>query len=72
MPFGAQKPRDFQGPGLKIMCLQVSYEKKKNNFFAALKSLKKGAGSGVGSRFVSQRYGFADPDPHQNVMDPQH
>jgi hypothetical protein len=20
----------------------------------------------------SQRHGFADPDPHQNVMDPQH
>jgi hypothetical protein len=26
--FLTQKPRDFQGPGLKIMCLQVSYEKK--------------------------------------------
>jgi len=30
------------------------------------------AGSGVGVGFVSQRYGSADPDPYQNVMDPQH
>ncbi len=28
------------------------------------------AGSGSGS--ISQRHGSADPDPHQNVMDPQH
>jgi hypothetical protein len=28
------------------------------------------AGSGSGS--ISQRHGFADPDPPQNVMDPQH
>jgi hypothetical protein len=38
------------------MCLRVSYKKKYeekiNNFFASLKSLKKGVGS-------------ADPDPHQ-------
>ncbi len=27
-------------------------------------------GSGSGS--ISQRHGSADPDPHQNVMDPQH
>jgi len=27
-------------------------------------------GSESGS--VSQRHGSADPDPHQNVMDPQH
>jgi hypothetical protein len=25
-----------------------------------------------GSRSVSQRYGSADPDPHQNFTDPQH
>jgi hypothetical protein len=24
------------------------------------------------SRSISQRHGSADPDPHQNVMDPQH
>ncbi len=34
--------------------------------FASLKSLKKGAGS------ISKRYGSPDPDPHQNVTDPQH
>ena len=27
-------------------------------------------GSGSGS--ISQRHGSADPDPHQNVMDPEH
>jgi hypothetical protein len=37
----------------------------KSNFFASLKSLKKGVGSGVGSGFISQRYRSADPDPHQ-------
>ncbi len=39
------------------MCLWVSYKKKygKNYFFASLKSLKKGVGSGSG--FISQRYG---------------
>ncbi len=26
----------------------------------------------IGSRSISQRNGSADPDPHQNVMDPQH
>jgi hypothetical protein len=28
------------------------------------------AGSGSGS--ISQRHGSADPDPHQNLMDPEH
>jgi hypothetical protein len=28
------------------------------------------AGSGSGS--ISQRHGFADQDPHQNVKDPEH
>jgi hypothetical protein len=27
---------------------------------------------GVGSGSISQRYGSGDPDPHQNVTDPQH
>jgi hypothetical protein len=31
-----------------------------------------GSGSYFGSRSISQRHGSADPDPHQNVMDPQH
>ncbi len=54
-----------------MMYLWVSYKKKirrKNNFLTSLKSLKKGVGSGSGS--VSERYGSADPDPHQNVTDP--
>jgi hypothetical protein len=46
---------------------------KRNNFFASLKSLKKGIGSGVGSGAgsgagfgsISQRYGSGDPDPQQ-------
>jgi hypothetical protein len=42
--------------------------------FVSLKSLKKGVRSRVGSRYrsISQRYGSVDPDPHQNVTDPQH
>ncbi len=58
---------------LKIICLRVSYKKQiwKNFFFlASLKSLKKGVGSESGP--FSQRYTCADPDPHQNVSDPQH
>jgi hypothetical protein len=30
------------------------------------------AGSGSESGSISQSHGSADPDPHQNVMDPQH
>jgi hypothetical protein len=45
---------------------------KKIIFFASLKSLKKGVGSGVGSGSISQRYGSPDPDQHQNATDPQH
>ncbi len=26
----------------------------------------------AGSESISQRHGSADPDPHQNIMDPQH
>jgi hypothetical protein len=32
--------------------------------------MKKGVRTGPGS--ISQRYGSGDPDPHQNVTDPQH
>jgi hypothetical protein len=61
------------------MCLWVSFKKKNKNmkiiFFASLKLLKKGIGSGDGSRSgsISQKYGSGDPDPdrHQNVTDPQ-
>ncbi len=49
-------------------------KKQKNieNFFwlPSWRSLMKIAGSGVGS--VCQRYGSEDPDPNQNVTDPQH
>ncbi len=31
-----------------------------------------GAGTGFETRSVCQRYGSADPDPYQNVTDPQH
>ncbi len=33
-----------------------------------------GSGSESGSRTIKQRHGSADPDPdpHQNVMDPEH
>jgi hypothetical protein len=43
-------------------------------FFASLKSLKKGVGSGVRSGLgsISQRYGSVNLDPHKNVMNPQH
>jgi hypothetical protein len=36
--------------------------------------MKKGVGSevGSGSGSISQKYGSGDPDPHQNVTDPQH
>jgi hypothetical protein len=37
-----------------------------------LKSLEKGVGSVFGSGSISQMYESADPDPHQNVTDPQH
>ncbi len=30
------------------------------------------SGSASGSGSISQRHGSADPDPHQNVMDPEH
>ncbi len=32
------------------------------------------AGSGYGSESISQKHGYADPDPdpHENVMDPEH
>jgi hypothetical protein len=36
------------------------------HFFASLKSLKKGVGSGS----INQKNGSADPDKHQNVTDP--
>jgi hypothetical protein len=46
--------------GLKIVCLRVSYKKAKKHFFASIKSLKKGVGSG----YVSQRYGSGSTPKH--------
>ncbi len=45
---------------------------KKKYFFASLKSMRKGVETGVGSGSIRQRYRSGDPDPHQNVTDPQH
>ncbi len=46
----------------------------KNYFFVGIlgRSMTKIAGSGSASGLISQRHGSADPDPPQNVMDPQH
>ncbi len=63
-----------------MMCLWASYKKKIGKIFfaASLKSMKKGVGSGVGSRSgagsINQRYGSgdSDPAPHQNVTDCVH
>ncbi len=54
-----------------------SKSNKQNNFFllvflASWRSMTKIAGSGSASGSNSQRHWSADPDPHQNVMDPQH
>ncbi len=48
------------------MCV-VSYKKKKYRKFVHPYSPEKGVGSGS----IGQRYVSADPDPHQNVTDPQ-
>jgi hypothetical protein len=51
---------------------------KKQFFVRILKATTKTAGSGSAYRSgsesgsISQRLGSADPDPHQNVMDPEH
>ncbi len=45
--------------------------KRKNCFLASLRSMTKKAGSGSESGSTSQRYESADPDPHQNVIEPQ-
>jgi hypothetical protein len=58
------------------MWLRVCYKKKiwaKNKFFASLKSLKRGVGSGVDPESDPDPFvRGADPDPHRNVTDPQH
>ncbi len=55
-----------------------SKSNKQKNFFlisfllAFSRSMTKIRGSESGSGSISQRHGSADPDPHKNVMDPQH
>jgi hypothetical protein len=51
------------------MCLRVSFKKEKKILFAFLKSLKKGVGSGVGSRegFGSNR-GSGPPGPDTDLQ----
>jgi hypothetical protein len=48
--------------------LKKNFFKKISFLLASWRSVMKIAGSGS----ISQRHGSADPDPHQNVMDPQH
>jgi hypothetical protein len=55
------------------MCLEkVIREKTKKIFFCILKANDEKARSGSTSGSISHRHGSADPDPHPNVMDPQH
>jgi hypothetical protein len=51
------------------MCLRESYKKEKN-LFCYLKVTEERSRIRIGS--ISQRYGSADPDSHQNLKDPQH
>jgi len=55
------------------MYLQKVISKNTRLFFVrALRSLTKRTGPRDGSGSVSQRYGYTDPDPYQNVTDPNH
>ena len=49
---------------------QKKYLNKNCFLIASLRSMTKKAGSGSGS--ICQRHGSLDPDPLQNVMDPEH
>ncbi len=60
---------------LKYVNVHSKSNKQKKCFFFKLVfcwSMTKTAGSGSESGSNSQRHGSADPDSHQNVMDPQH
>ncbi len=50
--------------------VQKNFVKKIIFWLASCRSMMKIEGSGSAS--INQRHGSADPDPHQNVMDPQH
>jgi hypothetical protein len=66
------------------MCLQkgisIKTKTKKKKMSLAFEGHSKRAGSehgagseaGSGAGTGSQRYGFVDPDPYQNVTDPEH
>ncbi len=44
-------------------------KKKQFNLHPLVTEERSWTGVGSGSRSISQRYGSADPDPHQNVTD---
>jgi hypothetical protein len=50
----------------KNLCQKISF------LLASSRSITKISGSGSESGSISQRHGSPDPDPPQNVMDPQH
>jgi hypothetical protein len=47
-------------------------KKKINNYFCILKVIEERSRIRGWIRIIGQSYGPADPDPHQNVTDPQH
>ncbi len=47
-------------------------QKKYTFLLVSWRSVTKIAGSGAGSKSVSQRHGSVYPDPYQNFTDPQH
>jgi hypothetical protein len=61
---------------LQKVISRKKFIKKISFLLASWRSMTKIAGSwsksGSGSGSISQRHGSADPDPHQNVMDPEH
>ncbi len=78
---GSESIGQMYGSGSGSFPFLIKFERTEI-IYPSLKLLKKGVGSGVGagagsraesgSGSVSQRYGSADPDPHQNVTDPQY
>ncbi len=52
--------------------MQKKFEKKIILCWHLESHLTKRAGSGSGSEFFCQVYGSKDPDPYQNVTDPEH
>jgi hypothetical protein len=61
---------DINVPGYLQKVMSKKTLKKTYFLLASCPPRTKKAGSGSGS--VSQWYGSADPDPYQNVTDPQH